>query len=84
MRHKIDSNSLFALIGPQAEPMTSAIEACVHCGFCLPVCPTYKVLKQEVDSPRGRILLMKSVLEGDISIQDAVPYIDHCLMDEVA
>ncbi|MFC2025707.1 (Fe-S)-binding protein [Chloroflexota bacterium] len=79
MQHKIDSNSLFAQIGPQAEPMTSAIEACVHCGFCLPVCPTYKVLKQEVDSPRGRILLMKSVLEGDISIQDVVPYIDHCL-----
>jgi glycolate oxidase iron-sulfur subunit len=79
MQHTIKKTRLRAQIGPQADAMTEAIEACVHCGFCLPVCPTYKVLEQEIDSPRGRILLMKSVLEGDLSIQETMPYIDHCL-----
>lgn len=66
-------------IGPQAEPMAEAIEKCVHCGFCLPACPTYEVMGEEMDSPRGRIFLMKEVLEGRIDLDDASPYIDHCL-----
>lgn len=59
--------------------MAEAIEACVHCGFCLPTCPTYVELGEEMDSPRGRILLMKEVLEGEIELDDALPFIDNCL-----
>jgi glycolate oxidase iron-sulfur subunit len=59
--------------------MGDAVARCVHCGFCLPACPTYTVLGEEMDSPRGRIILMKSVLEGAIEMQDALEYIDRCL-----
>lgn len=59
--------------------MASAVEACVHCGFCLPTCPTYVTMDEEMDSPRGRIILMKEVLEGSIALDEAMPYIDHCL-----
>ena len=65
--------------GPHAEPMTEAIEACVHCGFCLPTCPTYVVLGEEMNSPRGRILLMKEVLENKLPLAEATPYLDPCL-----
>jgi glycolate oxidase iron-sulfur subunit len=66
-------------IGPTGAAMADAVGACVHCGFCLPACPTYKVLGEEMDSPRGRIILMKNVLEGELSAQEAAPYIDRCL-----
>ncbi|MBP7694630.1 MAG: 4Fe-4S dicluster domain-containing protein [Anaerolineales bacterium] len=59
--------------------MAHAIEACVHCGFCLAVCPTYAVLGEEMDSPRGRIVLMKSALEGSLTVDATLPYIDRCL-----
>ena len=49
-------------VGPLGEPMAEAVQKCVHCGFCLPVCPTYQVLGEEMDSPRGRIFLMKELL----------------------
>jgi glycolate oxidase iron-sulfur subunit len=75
MQHEI----LIDQIGAKGEPMAQPISACVHCGFCLPVCPTYKVLGEEMDSPRGRIVLMKNVLEGKLSAEDAKPYIDRCL-----
>ncbi len=65
--------------GPQGERMVAAIESCVHCGFCLPTCPTYKVLGEEMDSPRGRIMLMKGVLEGSLELEPALPYLDNCL-----
>jgi glycolate oxidase iron-sulfur subunit len=79
MQHAIPVDRLFEKLGPQIEEMAAAVEACVHCGFCLPTCPTYQVLGEEMDSPRGRILLMKSVLEDRLSIQEAMPYIDRCL-----
>ncbi|MFC6618755.1 glycolate oxidase subunit GlcF [Deinococcus radiophilus] len=66
-------------IGPQGEVMLHAIDACVHCGFCLPACPTYALLGDEMDSPRGRIVLMKDVLEGELSLHDAAPHLDRCL-----
>jgi glycolate oxidase iron-sulfur subunit len=79
VQHTIPLAQLKEQIGLQIELMAGAIEACVHCGFCLPDCPTYQVLGEEMDSPRGRILLMKSVLEGSLTFQDAMPYIDRCL-----
>ena len=66
-------------IGSRGRPMTSAIEACVHCGLCLPSCPTYQVLGEEMDSPRGRIILMKSALEGNLRVEETLPFIDRCL-----
>ena len=66
-------------IGPWGQPMAKAVQQCVHCGFCLPACPTYHVLGEEMDSPRGRIFLMKEVLEGRLEFEEAAPYIDRCL-----
>jgi glycolate oxidase iron-sulfur subunit len=65
--------------GPRGELMAHAVEKCVHCGFCLSTCPSYQVLGDEADSPRGRIFLMKSALEGELTIDVAAPYIDRCL-----
>ncbi|MEW5871162.1 MAG: heterodisulfide reductase-related iron-sulfur binding cluster [Chloroflexota bacterium] len=79
MQHTIPVMQLQTQIGPQVAAMAGAIETCVHCGFCLPVCPTYQVLGEEMNSPRGRIVLMKSVLEGELTFQEAAPYIDLCL-----
>ncbi|MGE3311655.1 MAG: (Fe-S)-binding protein [Limisphaerales bacterium] len=59
--------------------MSHAIETCVHCGFCLAACPTYQELGQEMDSPRGRIILMKEVLEGRLAWDSARVHIDRCL-----
>lgn len=75
MLHNIDSEKL----GPRGPAMANAVGTCVHCGFCLPACPTYQELESEMDSPRGRIVLMKSVLEGSLTIQQAEPHIDRCL-----
>ena len=75
MLHKIPTETL----GPLGAPMTHAVEACVHCGFCLAACPTYRELGQEMDTPRGRIVLMKEVLEGKLALTDAQPHVDRCL-----
>jgi glycolate oxidase iron-sulfur subunit len=79
MQHTIPISKLEKSLGPQAESMAHAVESCVHCGFCLSVCPTYQVLGEEMDSPRGRIVLMKSVLEGEVPLAEANPFIDRCL-----
>ena len=73
MRHQIVSDDL------RAPEMAEAIEKCVHCGFCLAACPTYHLLGEEMDSPRGRIYLMKNVLEEQLPAEEAQPYIDRCL-----
>jgi glycolate oxidase iron-sulfur subunit len=75
MQHSIEPQE----IGPQGEAMADAISSCVHCGFCLPTCPTYVVLGEEENSPRGRIVLMKEVLEGELSVDEAIAPIDNCL-----
>ena len=46
-------------------PARELVDDCVHCGFCLPACPTYSLWGEEMDSPRGRIYLMKEGLEGE-------------------
>ncbi len=66
-------------LGPLGKPMADAVSACVHCGFCLAACPTYRELGQEMDTPRGRIVLMKEVLEGKMSFEAAQPHVDRCL-----
>lgn len=75
MLHKIDPGK----VGPFGEPMEEAVRSCVHCGFCLAACPTYGELEQELDTPRGRIVLMKEVLEGGLEIEEALPHLDACL-----
>jgi len=61
-------------------PSGELIDKCVHCGFCLPVCPTYVLWNEEMDSPRGRIYLMKMVAEGDATINETwVGHFDACL-----
>jgi glycolate oxidase iron-sulfur subunit len=75
MRHEIPVDSL----GPLGAAMVAPIDACVHCGFCLPTCPTYVTEGEEMDSPRGRIFLMKQVLEDEIELDGALPYLDNCL-----
>ena len=52
---------------------------CVHCGLCLPTCPTHQVLGVEADSPRGRIYLMKQVLEGQLPTRKTQLHLDRCL-----
>ena len=75
MQHTLPVGTL----GPEGPAMAMAVSACVHCGFCLPACPTYKVLGEEMDSPRGRIVLMKEVLEGTLPLADAAVHLDRCL-----
>src|SRR3954467_2729976 len=75
MLHNIRTDTL----GPLGEPMAHAIQACVHCGFCLAACPTYRELGQEMDTPRGRIVRMNQVLEGTLALESAQPHIDRCL-----
>jgi glycolate oxidase iron-sulfur subunit len=61
-------------------PSNEIIEKCVHCGFCLPVCPTYVLWGQEMDSPRGRIYLMKIASEGATEMNaNWVSHFDSCL-----
>src|SRR3954470_12803091 len=65
--------------GPLGAPMADAVEACVHCGFCLSACPTYQEFGQEMDSPRCRIVLIKQVLAGELPAASAQVHIDRCL-----
>jgi glycolate oxidase iron-sulfur subunit len=60
-------------------PARELIDDCVHCGFCLPACPTYNLWGEEMDSPRGRIYLMKEGLEGEPMSPSMVEHIDNCL-----
>src|SRR5438094_7325879 len=52
---------------------------CVHCGFCLPACPTYQLWAEEMDSPRGRIYLVNQILDGAELTATAAEHFDRCL-----
>src|SRR5258706_13769896 len=61
-------------------PDPELIADCVHCGFCLPTCPTYLLWGEEMDSPRGRIQLMKMASQGEIGMTERLTrHIDQCL-----
>ncbi|MDF0555552.1 heterodisulfide reductase-related iron-sulfur binding cluster [Kamptonema sp. UHCC 0994] len=61
-------------------PAAKLIDTCVHCGFCLSTCPSYRVLGTEMDSPRGRIYLMDAINEGDAPLNEATAqHFDTCL-----
>jgi glycolate dehydrogenase iron-sulfur subunit len=64
---------------PAANRIAPLIDDCVHCGFCLPTCPTYLLWGQEMDSPRGRIHLMKQHAEGTALSEPMVGHFDACL-----
>ena len=55
------------------------IESCVHCGMCTSVCPTYEILNHELDSPRGRIYLIREMLQGGTVSEQTRNHLDHCL-----
>lgn len=75
------TTAVCAIPGTPLSEMRAGIDACVHCGFCLQACPTYLTLDDENDSPRGRIVLMRSAYEGTLSLDDPSlrTHIDRCL-----
>lgn len=62
--------------GREAEAI---LRSCVHCGFCNATCPTYQLLGDELDGPRGRIYLIKHLLEGETATEDTQQHLDRCL-----
>ena len=72
--------SLAQLADPDIQEADKILRSCVHCGFCTATCPTYVLLGDELDSPRGRIYLIKDMLENDKPANDqVVRHIDRCL-----
>jgi glycolate oxidase iron-sulfur subunit len=63
----------------EAERLRGVIKDCVHCGFCLPACPTYQLWAEEMDSPRGRIYLVGQILDGAELTPAAAGHFDRCL-----
>ncbi|MFZ3175972.1 MAG: glycolate oxidase subunit GlcF [Thiobacillus sp.] len=64
---------------PEGEVAEGILRNCVHCGFCLATCPTYQLLGNELDSPRGRIYLIKQVFEGATPTAKTQLHLDRCL-----
>lgn len=64
---------------PRADEAASILRSCVHCGFCNATCPTYQVLGNELDGPRGRIYLIKQLLEGEEVTRKTQSHLDRCL-----
>ncbi|MGB0865978.1 MAG: glycolate oxidase subunit GlcF [Granulosicoccaceae bacterium] len=76
MQTKLEPSLRETQAGQHAE---SILRKCVHCGFCLATCPTYNLLGDELDSPRGRIYQIKSVLEGEPATESVQLHLDRCL-----
>jgi len=66
-------------ITPEGQEADAILRSCVHCGFCLATCPTYQLLGDELDSPRGRIYLIKEMLEGATPTAKTQLHLDRCL-----
>jgi len=64
---------------PEGAEAEAILRKCVHCGFCTATCPTYQLLGDELDGPRGRIYLMKQVLEGETPTRSTQLHLDRCL-----
>lgn len=64
---------------PQGQEADSILRRCVHCGFCTATCPTYQLLGDELDGPRGRIYLIKQLLEGEAVSRETQVHLDRCL-----
>ena len=64
---------------PRGREVQELLRSCVHCGFCLPACPTYRILGSELDSPRGRIYLVKQLVEGGPVSAATREHLDRCL-----
>lgn len=64
---------------PRAVAAEKVLRKCVHCGFCLATCPTYNLVGDELDSPRGRIYLVKQVVEGAVPTATTQSHLDRCL-----
>jgi glycolate oxidase iron-sulfur subunit len=64
---------------PEGREAEAILKACVHCGFCTAACPTYRLLGDERDGPRGRIYLIKSMLEGGPATERTRSHLDRCL-----
>src|SRR5688500_20358289 len=64
---------------PEGREADAILRKCVHCGFCNATCPTYQLLGDELDGPRGRIYLMKQVLEGASPTGRTLLHLDRCL-----
>ena len=72
--------SLAQLADPDIAEANAILRSCVHCGFCTATCPTYVLLGDELDSPRGRIYLIKNMLETDApATEEVVRHVDRCL-----
>ena len=71
--------TLAQLADPDTREAEKILRACVHCGFCTATCPTFVLLGDELDSPRGRIYLIKDMLENDRAASPkVVKHIDRC------
>jgi len=80
LRKQLAMPSLDSGFDGQNPPDPKVIDACVHCGFCLPTCPSYRVLGTEMDSPRGRIYLMNGINNGEVPFSEtAGQHFDTCL-----
>ncbi len=64
---------------PAGQEADAILRSCVHCGFCTATCPTYQLLGDELDGPRGRIYLIKEVLEGETPTRRTQTHLDRCL-----
>ena len=68
------------LVGrPEITEADEILRSCVHCGFCTATCPTYQLLGDELDGPRGRIYLIKNLLEDNAISAKSVDHLDRCL-----
>src|ERR1039457_3761280 len=75
-----ETPNLIAIFDEHNPPAAELYKKCVHCGFCLPTCPTYTLWGEEMDSPRGRIRLMKDGAEGNGNLTDNfVKHFGQCL-----